>query len=91
MTTDELQTGMNQIVSTDAPILRSINSAIREIQRIDPGTQLTARILRNAIQSGEIEARKVGKNGKYLLDLNKVLDYYGCKRPTDRTDTEVNK
>lgn len=60
------------------PILRSINNAVVYMKTLDPDCQVTARMIRSAIEDGNIKARKVGKR-KFLIDVNAIISYFCCE------------
>ena len=81
------ETNNPHAVEFEVPILRSVNKTIEEIKSRDPNSQINARMLRNAIRNGEIKARKTSPNGKYVLDLNAVFEYYGYSFANESSDS----
>jgi len=61
------------------PKMRTLDSGIKEIQEIDPNTQITKNALRKAVLSGDIPSKQIG--AKRIFDLNEVWKYFSAPAP----------
>ena len=58
----------------ELPKVRTINKVYDEIIKDDPDTAITKNAIRQAVLSGEIPSKSVGRT--YLITLENVLRYF---------------
>lgn len=69
------------------PRMRTAGGAMKEIKALDPNTEITECAIRRAIKRGEV--RSVSNGVKRLVNLDELLDYFGCgdqRGASDDTD-----
>ena len=59
--------------------VRTIDGCHEAIKKEDPDSAITKSAIRRAVVEGSIPSRRVGngKQQKYLIDLDQVLEYFG--------------
>lgn len=73
------------------PQMRTLDSAIQEIQRTDPGTSLTRWALRSLVLSGKVPSVTVGAGGKRLINLEVLNDYLNGNLPEPSEPEQTGK
>lgn len=59
--------------------IRTIQGCLEEIKKSDPDSAITLTAIRRAVSEGDVPSQRVGsgKQKKYLIDLDILLDYFG--------------
>lgn len=76
---------MNDIQTKPIPRMRTASGIAREIQVLDPGSEITTYYIRQLIKNGTIPVVKAGN--KSLVDLNIVLEF--LRQGTAQVEPEI--
>lgn len=55
--------------------MRFAAQAVEEIRRLDPGTQVSLKLVRRLMNSGAVPSVSVGCGNRRLVNLDALLDY----------------
>lgn len=58
----------------NAPIFRSIYGAEAYLRERDPGSEVTAYMIRQAVMIGKIPARRIGR--KFIVNMENVIEFF---------------
>lgn len=55
--------------------MRFVGQAVEELKRIDPDSQVSARMVRSLVKSGKIPSVPVGNGTRRLLNFDALLEF----------------
>lgn len=68
--------------------MRFAAQAVEEIRRLDPGTQVSLKLVRRLMNSGAVPSVSVGSGNRRLVNLDALLDY--LEHPVEDTPRAVH-